>query len=54
MIDKDILNIMGCIRCKSKLIDMEDYLECDQCNIGYPIEDDIPRMLEDRIFSLND
>ena len=54
MIDKDILNIMGCIKCKSKLIDMGENLECDKCNIGYPIEDDIPRMLEDRIFSLND
>ena len=54
MIDKAILDIMGCIRCKSKLIDKEDYLECDKCNIGYPIEDGIPRMLEDRIFSLDD
>ena len=54
MIDKDILNIMGCIRCKSKLIDMEDHHESDKCNIGYTIEDDNPRMLEDRIFSLND
>ena len=33
MIDKDILNIMGCIRCKSKLIDREDHLECNECNI---------------------
>ncbi len=32
----------------------DDHLECDQCSIGYPIEDDIPRMVEDRIFSLND
>ena len=54
MIDKDILNIMGCIRCKSKLIDKENHLECSQCNIGYPVEDDIPRMIEERIFSLND
>ena len=54
MIDKDILNIMGCIRCKAKLIDKEDHLECSHCNIGYPVEDDIPRMIEERIFSLND
>ena len=54
MIDKDILKIMGCIRCKSKLIDREDHLECSKCNIGYPIEEDIPRMLEERIFTLND
>ena len=54
MIDKDILDLMGCIRCKSKLIDKEKYLECPKCNIGYPIEEDIPRMLEERIFTLND
>ena len=54
MIDKDILDIMGCIRCKSKLIDREDYLECSKCKIGYPIEEDIPRMLEERVFTLND
>ena len=54
MIDKDILNFMACIKCKSKLIDKEDHLVCAQCNIGYPIEDDIPRMLEDRIMSLDE
>ena len=54
MIDKDVLDLMRCIRCKSKLIDKEKYLECSQCNIGYPIEEDIPRMREERIFSLND
>ena len=54
MIDKDILDLMGCIRCKYKLIDKEKYLECPKCNIGYPIEEDIPRMLEERIFTLND
>ena len=45
----DMMNI-----CKSKLIDREDHLECSKCNIGYPIEEDIPRMLEERIFTLND
>ena len=54
MIDEHILNIMGCIRCKSKLIDKKSHLEGSKCNIGYPVEDDIPRMIEERIFSLND
>ena len=54
MIDKNTLDLMGCIRCKSKLIDKEKYLECSKCNIGFPIEADIPRMLEERIFTLND
>jgi len=54
MIDKDILNLMACIICKSELFDKKDYLACFKCNIGYPIEDDIPRMLEDKIFTLDD
>tara|TARA_B100000287_G_C20531122_1_gene740896 strand:- start:298 stop:462 length:165 start_codon:yes stop_codon:yes gene_type:complete len=54
MIDKDILNLMACIRCKSNLIDKDEYLACLDCKIGYPIEDDIPRMLEESIFSLDE
>ena len=53
MIDKEILNLMACIRCKANLTDQEDFLACDKCNIGYPIKDDIPRMLEESIFSLD-
>ena len=53
MIDKEILNLMACIRCKSNLTDEGDHLECLQCNIGYPIKEDIPHMLEESIFSLD-
>ena len=53
MIDKDILKLMAFIRCKGELADHGDHLECSICKIGYPIEDDIPRMIEERIFDLN-
>ena len=44
---------MACIRCKSDLIEESDYLKCSKCNIGYPIKEDIPHMLEESIFSLD-
>jgi len=53
MIDKEILSLMACIRCKSDLTEEEAYLKCSQCNIGYPIKEDIPHMLEESIFSLD-
>tara|TARA_B100001029_G_C15050255_1_gene450188 strand:+ start:167 stop:331 length:165 start_codon:yes stop_codon:yes gene_type:complete len=54
VIDKDILNILACIKCKSELTQRDDCLVCVHCNIGYPIEDEIPRMLEESIFSLDE
>ena len=53
MIDREILRLMACIRCKSGLIDEGEHLKCPQCNIGYPIKEDIPHMLEESIFSLD-
>lgn len=53
MIDKEILKLMACIRCKSDLTDEQDYLKCSKCNIGYPIKEDIPHMLEESIFALD-
>ena len=53
MIDNEILKLMACIRCKSDLIEESDYLKCSKCNIGYPIKEDIPHMLEDSILSLD-
>ena len=53
MIDNEILKLMACIRCKSDLIEESDYLKCSKCDIGYPIKEDIPHMLEESIFSLD-
>jgi len=53
MIDNEILKLMACIRCESDLIEESDYLKCSKCNIGYPIKEDIPHMLEESIFSLD-
>ncbi|MDB4210109.1 Trm112 family protein [Gammaproteobacteria bacterium] len=51
--DKEILDVMACLKCKSALTDEGEFLKCFTCNIGYPIKDDIPHMLEESIFSLD-
>jgi uncharacterized protein YbaR (Trm112 family) len=50
MINKDLLDILACPRCKKKVIlnDEGSYLICENCKLRYPVEDDIPIMLVDR------
>ena len=54
MIDKDLLDILVCPRCKGRLrLDEEkNMLVCDRCRLGYPIKDDIPIMLVDEAIKL--
>jgi uncharacterized protein YbaR (Trm112 family) len=50
MINKDLLDILACPKCKEKI--MPDatgaFLVCERCRLRYPVEDDIPIMLIDR------
>jgi uncharacterized protein YbaR (Trm112 family) len=51
MIKPELLEILACPKCKGKVIlDAEGkYLNCDECNLRYPInEQGIPIMLIDR------
>jgi len=47
MINKDLLDILVCPKCKGSLsLDEEkEKLICDKCKLAYPIKDDIPIML---------
>jgi hypothetical protein len=53
-IDKDLLDILACPKCKGdiKLNEKEDGLICDACKLIYPIKDDIPVMLIDEAAEL--
>jgi uncharacterized protein YbaR (Trm112 family) len=46
-INKDLLEILACPKCKGelRLTAKEDGLICDQCRLLYEIKDDIPIML---------
>ena len=48
-IDKELLEILACPRCKGdlSLTEGQDGLICEACRLKYPIRDDIPVMLID-------
>lgn len=48
-IDKDLLDILACPKCKKDLTLTKDSsgLICNECKLVYPIKDDIPVMLID-------
>ena len=48
-IDKELLDILACPKCKGeiKLTEEKDGLVCEACKLKYPIKDDIPVMLID-------
>ena len=49
MIDKKLLDILVCPKCKGslKLDKNSNKLICKECKLAYPIKDDIPVMLID-------
>jgi uncharacterized protein len=53
-IDKDLLEILACPKCKGdiRLNEKKDGLICDNCGVMYPIKDDIPIMLIDEAIKL--
>ncbi len=50
MINKDLVDILACPKCKGsvKLSNDENTLVCDKCKLAYEINDDIPVMLIDQ------
>jgi len=48
-INKDLLDILACPKCKGEitLTEKEDGLICNECELLYPIRDGIPVMLID-------
>jgi uncharacterized protein YbaR (Trm112 family) len=49
MIDKELLEILACPKCKAEVKVVGDKIVCQnpQCGLRYPIRDDIPVMLID-------
>ncbi len=47
MIDKELLEILACPVCKTRVIEEEDFLVCSECGRRYPVRDGIPIMLVD-------
>jgi len=49
-LNKDLLDILACPKCKGplSLLPDSDGLACSRCEVVYPVEEEIPIMLEDR------
>ena len=49
MLDKELLEILACPKCKGDLEyrPEQEQLVCNKCRLIYPIRDDIPVMLID-------
>jgi len=47
MIDKELLKILACPKCKGdlKYDEKNDKLICEKCKLAYPIKDGIPVLL---------
>jgi uncharacterized protein YbaR (Trm112 family) len=56
MIDRELLDILACPKCKGDIYLNEDQsgLICDSCKLMYPIKDDIPVMLIDEATKLEE
>ncbi len=55
MLDKALMEILACPKCKGDVHynDDKNALVCPDCQLEYPIRDDIPVMLIDEAKSLN-
>jgi uncharacterized protein YbaR (Trm112 family) len=47
LIDKELLEILACPVCKTKVREEGDRLVCTECGRRYPVRDGIPIMLVD-------
>jgi uncharacterized protein len=47
MLDKELLDILACPKCKGDLVydEKQDTLTCNACRLQYQIEEGIPNML---------
>lgn len=48
MLDKNLLDILACPSCRGDVFEKDNKIVCKECNLKYPIEDDIPIMLIER------
>ncbi|PLX99378.1 MAG: tetraacyldisaccharide 4'-kinase [Desulfuromonas sp.] len=55
MLDQSLLDILACPKCKGDVeySAKDEKINCNQCNLSYPIRDGIPVMLVDEAFEIN-
>ncbi len=55
MVDKELLEILACPKCKGEVrYEKDKGIICEHCKLVYPVRDDIPVMLIDEAKPLSD
>lgn len=56
MLDKELLDIILCPKCKSKLTPSgdNDGFECAECKLFYPVKEGIPALLDEEAVPLEE
>lgn len=56
MIDKELLDILICPKCKGniKLHNNDKYIICEKCNLAYYIDENMPIMLIDKAMTIEE
>ncbi|MGB9744854.1 MAG: Trm112 family protein [Desulfurella sp.] len=54
MLDKKILDFIVCPKCKGELKLEDEFLVCYNCQLKYPIKNDIPILLIEEAQNLNE
>jgi hypothetical protein len=44
-INKKLLDILACPKCKSDVKQKENFIICEKCRLAFPVLDDVPDML---------
>lgn len=54
MVDKELLDILVCPKCRGniKIHNNEKYIICENCNLAYYIDENMPVMLIDKAVSI--
>ena len=52
MINKKLLEILACPKCKGNIEKKEMFIICKKCKLAFPILDDVPDMLIDDAWKL--
>ena len=52
MINKKLLEILACPKCKGNIEKKEMFIICKKCKLAFPILDDVPNMLIDDAWKL--
>ena len=54
MLHKDLLEILACPVCHGVVVERDNTVQCDACQLAYPVTDDIPVMLHEEARPVSD